>query len=307
LVFHDPAASPPAGTKIFPLSPATFPKVVASSTHNRLDSREVFTVNHRFPLAFRLLRCSALLFAALPVTTLLLAAGDCADAQTLQTSSLPSSKPLSPEAAGDVLFAHGEFVEAIDAYSHAPADAATLNKIGVAWHHLSAVDEAKRNYEQALSLRPNFPEALNNLGAALFTQKKYNQAIRLYRRALKLSPDSAVITANLGTAYFAQGKSGPGIEEYRTAISMDPSVFDLDSLQIIGGPVRDRDRAEQNYCLAEIFAEMNADERALQFLHKAFDEGFKDMKRLTEDHAFDNLRTTADFAELMGEVSSTKK
>ncbi len=219
----------------------------------------------------------------------------------------PPRHALSPEAAGDLLFARGEFIEAIDAYSHAPADPVTLNKIGVSWHHLSAVDEAKRNYEQALLLRPNFPEALNNLGAALFTQKKYGQAIRLYRRALKLSPDSAVITANLGTAFFAEGKPGPGIEEYRSAISMDPSVFDLDSLQIIGGPVSDRDRAEQNYCLAELFAQMNAPDRALQFLHRAFNEGFKDRRRLAQDPAFASLRDTADFAELMGEVSYAKK
>jgi tetratricopeptide (TPR) repeat protein len=218
------------------------------------------------------------------------------------TPPVASTPALPPEAAGDLLFAHGEFLEAIDAYNHAPADAATLNKIGVSWHHLSAVDQAKRSYEKALDLRPNFPEALNNLGATYFAQKKYSQAIRLYQRALQLSPGSAIFAANLGTAWFAEGKSTQGLMAYRTAFARDPTVFDLDSPQIINGPITDQQRAQQDYCIAELFAEMNNLDRALEYLRKAFAAGFKDRKRLWQDHAFIELRATADFAQLIGEV-----
>jgi len=213
----------------------------------------------------------------------------------------PPSRALLPEDAGDLFLARGEFVEAIDAYSRAPYDAATLNKIGVAWHHLSAVSQARMNYERALSLRPNFPEALNNLGATYFAQKQYGQAIRLYRRALQLSPDSAVTAANLGTAWFAEGKSGRGLEAYRNALSMDPTVFDLDSPQIINGPITDEDRARQDYCIAELFAQMGSQDRALDYLRKAFAAGFKDRRHLAQDPAFATLRTTADYASLTGE------
>jgi tetratricopeptide (TPR) repeat protein len=213
----------------------------------------------------------------------------------------PPSRALLPEDAGDLFLARGKFVEAIDAYSRAPYDAATLNKIGVAWHHLSAVSQARMNYERALSLRPNFPEALNNLGATYFAQKQYGQAIRLYRRALQLSPDSAVTAANLGTAWFAEGKSGRGLEAYRNALSMDPTVFDLDSPQIINGPITDEDRARQDYCIAELFAQMGSQDRALDYLRKAFAAGFKDRRHLAQDPAFATLRTTADYASLTGE------
>lgn len=223
-----------------------------------------------------------------------------ADAQARQ--STPAAPPVPAETAGDVLFAHGEFVEAIDAYSHAPADAATLNKIGVAWHHLSAVDQARKSYERALALRPNFPEALNNLGAAYFSEKKYGQAVRLYRRALQLAPDSPITAANLGTAYFAQGKSHQGLEAYRSAFSLDASVFDLDSPSIIDGPATDQERAQVDYCIAELFAQMHNDDRALDYLRKAFAAGFKDGKRLLQDPSFADLRLTADFASLMAEV-----
>jgi tetratricopeptide (TPR) repeat protein len=251
-----------------------------------------FTVNHRWLVACRL---------SLVVAALVVVQSPCARAQTYP---VPSSAPraVPAETAGDLYFAHREFVEAIDAYSRAPVDAATLNKIGVAWHHLSAVDQARRNYELALSLRPNFPEALNNLGAAYFSEKRYGEAVRLYRRALQIAPDSPITTANLGTAYFAQGKSHQGLEAYRAAFSLDSSVFDLDSPAMIDGPVTNAERAQVDYCIAELFAQMHNDDHALDYLRKAFAAGFKDGKRLSQDPAFADLRLTADFASLMAEV-----
>jgi tetratricopeptide (TPR) repeat protein len=237
-------------------------------------------------------------FVSAPVVAVLLIA--LSHFSIAQTHQFPRAVPA--ETAGDLLFAHGEFLEAIDAYGRAPVDAATLNKIGVAWHHLSAVDQARRNYEKALSLQPDFPDALNNLGATYFAEKKYGQAIRLYRHALQLSPHSAITAANLGTAYFAQGKSGPGIEAYRTAFSLDATVFDLDSPNIINGPVTDQERAQQDYCIAKLFAEMHNQSRALEYLRKAFSAGFKDTRRIWQDPAFAELRISADFASLMNEA-----
>ncbi len=239
---------------------------------------------------------------SLALAALLLAPGHSTRAQTPQGSLSGAQQNLTPVATGDLLFARGEFIEAIDAYSRAPADAATLNKIGVAWHHLSAVSQAKVNYQRALSLRPDFPDALNNLGATYFAEKKYGQAIHLYRRALQLNPGAAVIAANLGTAFFAQGKPTEGLEAYRSAFSLDPAVFDLDSPSIINGPITDQDRAQQDYSLAELFAQMQNQDRALDYLRKAFAAGFKDTKRLWHDPAFAELRLSADFASLMGEV-----
>ena len=236
------------------------------------------------------------------VAVLLVAIGPCIGAQTRQ-ASLPSPRAMTPEAAGDLLFARGQYLEAIDAYMRAPYDAATVNKIGVAWHHLSAVAQARKNYEEALSLRPDFPEALNNLGATYFTEKKYGQAIRLYRRALHLAPDSPITAANLGTAYFAEGRASQGLAAYRTAFSLDSTVFDLDSPSMIfNGPITDQERARQDYCIAELLAAMHDQERALEYLRKAFDAGFKDGKRLWQDPAFAELRLTAGFASLIGEV-----
>ncbi len=223
-------------------------------------------------------------------------------AQTIAPVSPPQPRALPPEEAGDLLMARQQYLEAIEAYRLAPYDADTLNKMGVAWHHLFAIGEARRNYELALAMRPDFPDAINNLGAADFAEKKYGEAIHLYRRALQLAPDSAIFLVNLGTAWFAEGKSSRGMDAYRNALSMDPGVFDLDSPQIVNGPITDRERAEQDYCIARLFAEINNSDRALEYLRKAVGAGFHDRRRLLHDQAFASLRQTADFAAFAAEM-----
>jgi tetratricopeptide (TPR) repeat protein len=208
---------------------------------------------------------------------------------------------MPPETRGDLFMARGQYVQAVDAYRQtSPMTATAWNKLGIAWHHLSAFDEARRDYQQALLIRPNYPEALNNLGATYFEQKDYGKAIKLYRHALELMPDSAVVAANLGTAYFAKGKYKPGIVAYRKAFQLDPSVFS-DEATVVRGGTSAEDRAQQDYCLAELFAQAGMKESALDYLRRAFNEGFHDRSRLMQDAVFAQLRHTADFAHLMAE------
>ena len=207
---------------------------------------------------------------------------------------------MTPEQRGDLLIARQQYLAAIDAYRQAPVTAVTLNKMGIAYHHLFALDEARRDYQKALLIRPNYAEAINNLGAADFAQGRYKDAIKLYRRALRLMPESAVIAANLGTAYFARGKYNNGLEAYQTAFRLDPTVFSEDT-PLVQGPTASRDRARQDYCLAELFAEAGDKVHAIEFLRKALDDGFSDHNRLMQDTDFAQLRKTSEFAQLMAE------
>ncbi len=218
-----------------------------------------------------------------------------------QSTAAPGLQAMSPEDRGDLLMARQEYMAAIEAYRQAPMDAVTLNKIGMAYHHLFALDEARKDYQKALMIRPNYPEAINNLGAADFAQGNYKEAIHLYRRALKLMPHSAVIAANLGTAYFARGKYKNGLEAYQTAFANDPEVFDPNSGQLIQGNSSARDRARQDYCIAELFAEAGNKDRALEYLRKALNDGFDDRNRIMQDTEFAQLRKTPEFAQLMAE------
>lgn len=206
---------------------------------------------------------------------------------------------LPPETIGDIFMARFEYRQALDAYAQAPKTAEIWNKMGVAYHHLFAMEQAKQDYEHALSLQPNLAEALSNLGSIYFNEKDYRRAEKYYRKALKVEPQSGVVYHNLGMLYFVRGKTQKGVEALQKAFALDPGLLQRDPLESIAEPTTRQERARENFCLAELFAEHGQYDRAIEYLRKAIDEGFADRKRVTEDPAFQQLRGTREFAQLV--------
>lgn len=212
---------------------------------------------------------------------------------------------MSPEQQGDLLMIHHQYLEAIDAYRKAPRDSAVVwNKLGIAYHHMFALDQARADYVRALSLNPRYGEALNNLAAVYYAEKDYKRAEKTYRRAIKLLPTSAVAYNNLGTAYFADNKFKQGTDAYRTAFAIDPLVFNGDPLQTISETSSTEERARVDYCLAELYARAGMKDQAIEYLRKALDAGFNDSKRLMQDQEFASIRQSAEFEQL---VASAKR
>jgi tetratricopeptide (TPR) repeat protein len=211
-----------------------------------------------------------------------------------------SIEPLPAEMKADILMARGQYAAAIVAYQQANLKSATVwNSIGMAYHHMFALDEARKAYEKALSINHNFAAASNNLAAVYYGQHDFRDAEHYYKRALKHSKESAVIFCNLGTDYFAQSKYKQGMKAYRKAFEMDEKVFAPDqSVMIEAGSSREQ-RIAMNYFVAESFARVGKHEQALIYLRKAMDEGFNDRKRLNEDKDFATLRTTPEFQHLL--------
>src|ERR1700734_2969581 len=86
-----------------------------------------------------------------------------------------------------------------------PGDSAVIaNKIGIAYHQMLDLENARKNYERAVKLRPDYAEAINNLGTVYYARKSYRRSITQYKKALRLTPESASILSNLGTSYFAR-------------------------------------------------------------------------------------------------------
>lgn len=237
---------------------------------------------------------------------LVFAAGACsaALAQALvdqaKSTPLPPSRTLTSEERGDILMARKMYREAIDTFQADPQKTAVVyDKIGIAYHQLQLLDNAKKYYELAVKVNRNYPEALNNIGTVYYAKKSYRRAIGYYKRALRLS-DSASIYSNLGTAYFARKEYKLATDAYQEALDRDPEVFERKSN--FGTLLQDRnveERARFHYYLAKMYAKSGRNELAIQYVRKCLEEGFKEKKKLEEDPEFQALRQSDEFKELM--------
>lgn len=209
--------------------------------------------------------------------------------------------PLPPETRADILMARKMYREAIDVYSQAPiTNASRWNKTGIAYHQLADIRAAKKSYEQALHLDPQFGEARNNLGTIYYSEKSFRRAIHEYKRALRDLPQSASVYSNLGTAYFARQDYKRATDSYQTALQLDPDVFEHHSTY--GVLMQDHtvaDRAKFHYYLAKMYASRGITDRALQYVRKAIEEGFGERKKFMEEAEFAVLRDNAEFQQIM--------
>lgn len=225
-------------------------------------------------------------------------------AATPATETVASPKPpapLTPEMRGDIYMARKMYREAVDAYREGPPNSPILaNKIGIAHHQMQQLDTAKKQYERALKLNKNYPEAINNLGTVYYAKKSYRKATGYYNKALKLTPNSASILSNLGTAYFARKKYKDALTAYSRALEIDPEVFEHRSSQ--GVLLQERsveERAKFHYFMAKTYAKAGNAERALLYMRKALEEGFKDKNKFREEEEFASLKELPEFEQLL--------
>jgi tetratricopeptide (TPR) repeat protein len=219
----------------------------------------------------------------------------------LTSFAQPNPPPLTAEQRGDILMARKMYRESVEVYKEGPLDSAVIwNKIGIAYHQMLQIDEAKKNYEKAVKLNPKYAEAINNLGTIYYSKRSFRKATAQYHKALKLTPNSASIYSNLGTAQFARKKYKEASESYQKALSLDPEVFEHRSAY--GTLLLERTVAEKakfHYYLAKTYATAGNTERAIQYIRMALEEGFKERQKLMEEPEFAILRETAEFKELM--------
>jgi tetratricopeptide (TPR) repeat protein len=215
-------------------------------------------------------------------------------------SGLPRPN-LTLEQRGDIFMARKMYREAVETYQQGPPDSAVLaNKIGIAYHQLTFLPQARKQYERAQRIDPKYSEAVNNLGTIYYAEKNYRRAINQYKKALKLSPNSASIHSNLGTAYFARRKYKDAFDEYQTALSLDPEVFEhRNSHGVLLQERSVEERAKFHFYLAKTYAKSGQTERALLYIRKAIEEGFKERGKFAEDADFSAMQALPEFQELM--------
>ncbi|MBL8242136.1 MAG: tetratricopeptide repeat protein [Bryobacterales bacterium] len=207
---------------------------------------------------------------------------------------------LTLEQRGDIYMARKMYREAVEIYQQAPNSAILANKIGIAYHQLTFLPQARKQYEKAQKLDAKYAEAINNLGTVHYAQKNYRKAISQYKKALELTPNSASIHSNLGTAYFARKKYGDAFREYQTALSLDPEVFEHRNSHGVLLQERSVDeRAKFYFYLAKTYAKSGNTERALLYIRKAIESGFKERGKFADDSDFQAMQPLPEFQELL--------
>lgn len=221
-----------------------------------------------------------------------------------ESTSAPQPKagePVGPEMRGDIFMARKMYREAAEAYKEGPQNSAVLlNKTAIAYHQMLELGVAEKYYKLAIKADPHYAEAVNNLGTVYYARKSYRRAIGQYKKALRMNPKSASFWSNLGVGYFARKDYKRAADAWQEALSLDPNVFETRGTQ--GVLLQERsveERAKFHYSLAQMYAKKGMNDRALLYIRRALEEGYKERKKIEADPAFATLRDLPEFKELM--------
>jgi len=253
------------------------------------------------------------------VLTLTLCAAAADDFDQQMPSNLPvtptvvaPSPPLIPikgssaadlEHQADLLRAQKRYLDAVDYYEAALDQQATplrYNKLGMAYLFLQQENHAKKAFNHALKLDKDCAEAWNNRGFVEQVRQNYGSATKYYEHALALKPQAATFHYNLASVYFARHKYHEAAEEYRAAYLLDPDIFQrVSRMGVLAQTSSPEDRAAFSFLVARMYAQAGDVDHSLEYLRKAMEEGYRDIKKVYTESDFATLRTDKRFTELM--------
>jgi len=84
--------------------------------------------------------------------------------------------------------------------------------------------EARTFYRKALALDPQNADAVNNVGVTFLQERNFTEARKSFEDAVRLRPDYVDPYYNLACLYAIQGDTKRGLEYLRRAVSLDGSA-----------------------------------------------------------------------------------
>jgi tetratricopeptide (TPR) repeat protein len=90
---------------------------------------------------------------------------------------------------------------------------------------------ARADFERALQLRPNYPEALVGRGEILTQRNKWRQAVWDYDRAIRLKPDFADAYIDRAIVFDTLHQFGRAVVDFDRALRLRPNDPWLESLR----------------------------------------------------------------------------
>jgi tetratricopeptide (TPR) repeat protein len=139
--------------------------------------------------------------------------------------------------------ANGQMDASVKDYEKAitlkPDYAEAYYNLGVTLRELEQIDAALKSYEKALAIKHEYPGAHNNLGTILLDLGSLDSAVDHFEWAVAFKPDYAEAHNNLGVVERHQEKFDQAIKSFEKAIDIQPNYVQAhsnlgDTLQDIG-------------------------------------------------------------------------
>jgi len=217
----------------------------------------------------------------------------------------PNASAQELEEQGDLFRAQKRFLDSLDFYKAAIAkqpSALLWNKAGMAYLLMQRNEEATKCFDRAIKLDKHGAAGYNNRGYMEFRKQNYGKSIRYYQKALSLQPTDAVFHYNMASSYFAMHDFKRAAHEYHAAYALDPDIFDrVSKTGIMVQSTSPEDRAAFSFMVAKMYAQAGDLDHSLEYLRKAMEEGYKNIKNVYTDSEFASLREDKRFTELMAQ------
>lgn len=100
-------------------------------------------------------------------------------------------------------------------------------KLALVYESVGKLDEAEREYREAIRIQTDFARAHNNLGVLLGKLKRFEEAEKEFREAIRVNPGDAGVHNNLGNALYGLKRFEEAEYEYREAIKVNPNIAEF--------------------------------------------------------------------------------
>lgn len=188
-----------------------------------------------------------------------------------------------------------------------PAKADLLYKAGKSAEALSLLDEY-------VAAQPDYAYAYSKRGWLKYQLGKLDDAIEDYTMAVTISPDQAYFYFGRGCAYRRRGDNDKARADFEQAIRMDSIPALSSCVYYAYCYLGNRDKAIETadsamskenrsncYNWACLYAIMGDNDKALSYLRKAFELGYRDFAWMRSDYDLDGIRNTAAYKTLVAE------
>lgn len=106
-----------------------------------------------------------------------------------------------------------------------PKEKEVHNFLAMAYGNRGMVEQSIEEYNKALNLDPDYPNALNMAAYEYMELKNFEKAVEYFKRYVSVLPGKPNPLDSLAEAYFQMGKLDEAVENYKKALEVKPDFY----------------------------------------------------------------------------------